>query len=130
MKKWDVLFTAEADDAILAGLEPFCNLHFAGWKVNKEILSEDELTAKLKNKQIFALSYDKVTRRVLENSPDLQMIICTRANPVNVDAEAARERGIVLAYTPGRNSDVTAEFAVGMLLDITRNITFANRAIV
>jgi D-3-phosphoglycerate dehydrogenase len=129
MKKWEVLFTAEADDRILQQLDFLCNLRFAGWKLNRELLSEGELIEKLKGVQIFALSYDTVSRKVIENSPDLKLIVCTRANPVNVDILAAKERGIVIAYTPGRNSDVTAEFAVGLLLDIARNITFANRAI-
>jgi D-3-phosphoglycerate dehydrogenase len=130
MKKWEVLFTAEADNDILKQLKPLCNMDFAGWNLNKVVLSEDELIEKLKGKQILALTYEKVTRRVIESSPDLQMIICTRANPINVDAEAVRNREIVFSYTPGRNSDVTAEFAVGLLLDLARNITFANRAII
>lgn len=129
MGKWNVLFTAEADDEVLKSLAVDCDLEIAGWKANGETLSEDTLIEKLKGKQIFATSYDKVTRRVIESSPELKLIVCTRANPVNVDAMAAKEHGVAVAYTPGRNSDVTAEFAVALLLNVARHITQANRAI-
>ncbi|HBQ43715.1 MAG TPA: dihydrofolate reductase, partial [Lactobacillus acetotolerans] len=61
-----------------------------------------------------------VSRKVIENSKSLKLIACTRSNPVNIDVEAAKEFEIKVVYTPGRNSDATAEFAVALLLDIAR----------
>lgn len=127
--KTQVLFTAEADDAVLATLRAECDLEQAGWNRGEGVLDEETLIARLKGKQVFATSYDKVTRRVIEESPELRLIVCTRANPVNVDCDAAKERGVAVAFTPGRNSDVTAEFAVALLLNVARHITQANRAI-
>lgn len=129
MEKPRVLFTAEADDFILKDLYEICDIEECGWKTEGRVLSEEELIEKLTKKDIFVTSYDVVSRKIIEKSKDLKLIVCTRSNPVNIDIEAAREFEIQVAYTPGRNSDVTAEFAVAMLLDIARNITFANRAI-
>ena len=129
MEKWKVLFTAEADDAVLKKLDNHVQLEFAGWKTERTILSEEQLIAALKGKQVLATSYDKVTRKVIESCPQLKLIVCGRANPVNVDYVTAKEHGITVAFTPGRNSDVTAEFAVGMLLNIARGISQSNRAI-
>ncbi len=129
MTKPKILFTAEADDSILEGLYEVCDIEECGWKTKGTILSEDELIEKLVKKDIFVTSYDVVSREVIKKSDDLKLIVCTRSNPVNIDIEAAEEFGVQVAYTPGRNSDVTAEFAVALLLDIARNITFANRSI-
>lgn len=129
MGKPEILFTAEADDSILESLYEICDIEECGWKTEGTILSEDELIERLAGKDIFVTSYDVVSRKVIEKSDGLKLILCTRSNPVNIDIEAAKEFGIQVAYTPGRNSDVTAEFAVAMLLNISRNITFANRAI-
>ena len=129
MQNVNILFTAEADEKKLEPLLSICNVTFDGWRMTGSVLSEDSLIDKLQNKQIFATSYEVVSRKVIESCPDLQLIVCTRANPVNIDINAAKEHGIVVAYTPGRNSDVTAEFAVAMLLNVARNITAASQAI-
>lgn len=129
MKKWNILFTAEADGRILNKLEESCNVEYCGWNTSKEVYDEDTLIDKLKGKQIFATSYDKVTKKVIENCKDLKLIVCTRANPVNIDIKTCKEQNISVAYTPGRNSDATAEFAVALLLGVARNVAFANLAI-
>lgn len=124
-----VLFTAEAEDELLQELYGFCELEFAGWKVERQILPEEELIEKLQGKDVLITSYDRVTRKVIEGCPELKLIVCARSNPVNVDLSAAKEWGITVTYTPGRNSDATAEFAVAILLNILRHIPEANRAI-
>lgn len=128
MEKLKALLAAEADDYELQPLTNVCDIEPAGWYVNETVLSEDEQIEKLQGKDIFITSYDVVTRRVIENT-NLKLIVCTRATPVNVDTAAAKERGIPVIYTPGRNSDSTAEFAVALLLSIARRIPFAYNAI-
>ncbi len=127
--KYKMLFTAECDMNLVKELESFCDVEYAGWTVSKTVIPEDELIARLRDKDILVTSYDKVTRRVLEESENLKLVVCGRANPVNVDMKAAEERGIKVSWTPGRNSDVTAEFAVALILNVARNVSLANRAI-
>ena len=129
MERYKVLLTAEADDNILKRLYEVCDVEEDGWKTKGITFSEDQLISKLQQKDIFVTSYDVVSRKVIESSRSLKLIACTRSNPVNIDVEAAKEFGIKVVYTSGRNSDATAEFAVALLLDIARNVTFANRAI-
>lgn len=128
MSKLQILLSAEADTEELAPLYSVCDIEPCGWFIDETILSEDKMIAKLAGKDILITSYDVVSRRVIENT-NLKLIVCTRATPVNVDVAAARERGIPVVYTPGRNSDGTAEFAVALLLSIARKIPFAHNAI-
>lgn len=129
MNKYKVLVTAEADDNVLRELYDICDVEEAGWKVNETVLSEDELIEKLQGKDILITSYDVVSKKVIDSVESLKLIACTRANPVNVDVKAAKEKGIETVYTPGRNSDATAEFAVALMLNIARNIPRACAAI-
>jgi D-3-phosphoglycerate dehydrogenase / 2-oxoglutarate reductase len=46
----------------------------------------------------------------------------------NVDAEAASEAGVVVAFTPEQNSISVAELAVGMMLSLARMIPAADRS--
>ncbi|MCF0238421.1 MAG: dihydrofolate reductase [Sphaerochaetaceae bacterium] len=125
-----VLFLAEADASISKQLEDICDVTYMGWYLDAStILSEEDLIKALEGKDILVTSYDKVTRKVIENSPCLKLIVAGRANPVNVDVQAAKERNIPVAFVPGRNSDVTAEFAVSMILNLVRNVSAANRSI-
>ncbi len=83
-----------------------------------------------RGREVLVTSYDKVTEKVIESATSLKLVICTRSNPVNVNTDAARRAGIAVAFTPGRNSDATAEFAVGLLLAVSRNIARANHLMI
>lgn len=125
-----VFFTAEANEDVVSKLREHFDIEFDGWNIGGDVFSEEELIQKLEDVDIFVTSYDKVTSKVIESSKNLKLIGCTRSNPVNINLDACKRNGVQVFNTPGRNSDVTAEFAVGMLLNISRNITLANRHIV
>ena len=66
---------------------------------------------------------------ILDRLPDLRLVAVTRGGPVNVDMTAARERGVTVVNTPGRNASAVAEFALGAILAETRNITRGHDAL-
>jgi D-3-phosphoglycerate dehydrogenase len=71
-----------------------------------------------------------VTQAVLEAAgPSLKVVGITRGGPVNVDLAAATSRGIPVAYLPGRNLGAVAEFCVGVMITLTRNISPASRSL-
>ena len=127
MKKLNTLLTAEVDRELIRPLEEELDIHYAGWVVDSEILSEEQMAKLAEGREVIVTSYDPITRRVIDSAPDLKLIVCTRANPVNVDVAYAQSKGIKVIYTPGRNSDCTAEFTVALMLSITRKIPMAYR---
>ena len=70
-----------------------------------------------------------VSRSILCELPDLQMVAVARGGPVNVDVAAVRERGIRLVNTPGRNAGAVAEFTIGAIIAETRNISRGHAAL-
>ncbi|HEX8373662.1 MAG TPA: NAD(P)-dependent oxidoreductase, partial [Geminicoccaceae bacterium] len=60
---------------------------------------------------------------LLDRAPGLKLIGVSRGGPVNIDMNAARERGIKVVNTPGRNASAVAEFTIGAILAETRLIT-------
>lgn len=70
---------------------------------------------------------DLIDQKALDAAPELRFVVATRANPVNVDVAACTERGIPVACTPGRNADVTADLAFGLLLSTVRQISGGER---
>jgi D-3-phosphoglycerate dehydrogenase len=52
----------------------------------------------------------------------VRFVAATRADPVNVDVEAARLAGIPVVRCPGRNADAVAELAVALLFAMARQL--------
>lgn len=112
------------DASIAKELEVFCDIEYAR---GHAVLSIEEMKRRVADKDILITSYDPVSREVIDAAPNLGLIVCTRANPVNVDTRYAAERGIKVSYAVERNSDSAAEFTVGLMLNVARNISFAFR---
>ncbi|NEE00749.1 2-hydroxyacid dehydrogenase [Phytoactinopolyspora halotolerans] len=83
---------------------------------------EDELLAQVGDVEVAVTQMAPFTRRVLEAAPSLGLIVCTRGGPVNVNVQAATERGIAVCNTPGRNAVAAAEHAVTLILAALRSI--------
>lgn len=66
-----------------------------------------------------------VTAAVLA-APTLRAVGVTRGGPVNVDLAAATDRGVPIAYLPGRNLGAVAEFTVGAMIALPRSIARAS----
>ena len=124
-----IFFSAEYDESEMKPLYEMGDVDKEGWALGLPKFSEDELVEKTKDADIIITSYDDITRKVIESAPNLKLIACTRATPVNVDMQAAKERNIPVLYTPGRNSDCTAEMTIGLMLSIARKIPMAYKAL-
>ncbi len=120
--KLKTLLTAEIDSQLLPRIKEICDVKIEGWGKKLRILKEEELIEHLDGVEVLITSYDDVTKNVINNATDLKLIACTRSNPVNIDCEAARKREIPVVYTPGRNTDCTAEFTIALMLNIANKI--------
>jgi D-3-phosphoglycerate dehydrogenase len=89
--------------------------------------TEDELIAKLDGVRVCVAHVPPFTRRVFEAAPGLELIAVGRGGPVNINLDAATEHGVTVCYAPGRNADAVAEFAVSMMIDVTRRMSETSR---
>jgi lactate dehydrogenase-like 2-hydroxyacid dehydrogenase len=77
--------------------------------------------------QYFITAAFPITRRILEKAPNVKLIQKTGSGVDNIDLEAAAERGIFVASTPGANSASVAEMTIGMILSLYRKLHFLDR---
>lgn len=63
---------------------------------------------------------DPIGPEILAAMPALRLLACVRGEPVNIDVEAATQRGIPVLFAPGRNADAVADFTFGLILSVTR----------
>lgn len=71
-------------------------------------------------------SETKITRKVMEAAPKLQVVGRAGVGVDNVDVEAATQRGIVVMNTPSGNTISTAELTFSMLMALARKIPQAH----
>lgn len=122
------LITAEFDPAGVARLgEMGYAVEETGWGQTRHALSCEELMALIPGTSLLVVEVEHVSAKVIAAGPELEVIATCRAGPVNVDVAAATARGIPVLTTPARNADSVADFAVGVMLALCRNIHRAER---
>jgi D-3-phosphoglycerate dehydrogenase len=91
--------------------------------------SAAEVVALAAGAEILVTQLAPLSASIMDRLPALRFVAVSRGGPVNIDMKAARERGIVVVNTPGRNASAVAEFTIGAILAETRNLTRGHDAL-
>ncbi len=91
--------------------------------------SADEVVALTGDAEILVTHLAPLSDGILDRLPNLKFVAVSRGGPVNIDMKAARQRGVLVVNTPGRNASAVAEFTIGAILAETRNITRGHDAL-
>jgi D-3-phosphoglycerate dehydrogenase len=99
--------------------------------VHRPVRSEEELAGIVGDAHVLVTrAYNKVTRRVIDNAPHLELIAQGTSGIDNIDLDAARERGIHVIHMPGVNANAVAELVIGFMISLTRTVPFYTREVV
>ena len=114
-----LLIAAEADRALVerAKADPRFEV------VDRPVRTEEELAAIVGDCEILVTrSYNRVTKRVIDAAPYLELIAQGTSGTDNIDAAAAAARGITIINLPGANANAVAELVIGHMIALTRNV--------
>lgn len=92
-------------------------------------LRPDEVAGVIGDADIVIAGTETITAEVMDACPNLKAICRVGIGLDSVDLLAARERGIGVAYTPDGPSPAVAELTVGLMIDLLREVTKADRDI-
>ena len=85
--------------------------------------SEDDVITLLSEADAaITLLSDPLTRRVLAANPNLRIVANYAVGYNNIDIDAARELGIVVANTPGVLTEATADLTMALILAVMRRL--------
>lgn len=106
-------------------ISEYCNVVICGErKHGKGNVREDQLREECMGAELVVLG-DEVagadTIRAWVQS-GMKFLGVAKGTPVTVNFDALKEAGIPLSYTPGRNAVAVAEYCIGMMIAVTRNI--------
>lgn len=96
-------------------------------KFFKAGMTEDEVIEKLQGYDAVILGLEPMTAKVMKACPQLKVVSRYGVGMDNVDQVAAKELGIKTFNTPGANANAVADYTFGMILDLARSISTANR---
>jgi len=82
----------------------------------------DYILEAVRDADIIITHFCTVTRKMIDACPNLKIIGVLRAGYENINVEYARQKGILVFNTPGRNADAVADFTVGAMIAECRNI--------
>ncbi|WP_026617837.1 2-hydroxyacid dehydrogenase [Ensifer aridi] len=96
----------------------------------KEYLGKpDEIVRFIGDAEILVTQLAPLSRTMLADLPSLKLVAVSRGGPVNIDMKAARDAGVRVVNTPGRNASAVAEFTIGAILAETRLIRVGHEAL-
>ena len=92
--------------------------------------SPKEMKEKIGDAEILLVGGAPIADDVMDADPNLKIVFCPRGGPVNVDVEAATERGIMVVNAPGRNAEGVADHTIGLLICEARHLARSHCAVV
>lgn len=109
-----------------ASLEPLDVLYNANLKVeqkaNPEPENEEVVAELIGDAEAVIVGVDRIGRIVFERCPNLKVVSKHGVGVDNIDLEAARVRGVVVANAPGTNAESVADMALLLILSCARNL--------
>jgi D-3-phosphoglycerate dehydrogenase len=121
-----LLVAADVDRSLLERVRGDARFHL----VHRPVRTEDELADIVGDAEVLVTrAYNRVTRRVIEAAPRLELIAQGTSGIDNIDIEAARERRIAIVSLPGANANAVAELVIGFMIAMTRTIPFYTREV-
>ncbi len=89
-------------------------------------LSEDELAEMVADYDAIIAGTEPITDRVMSRAPKLKFISRVGIGLDSVDLCAARNRNVLVAYTPDAPAKAVSELTIGLMLSLLRGFHLAN----
>ena len=114
-----LLVAADVDPALVARARGDARFEV----VHRPVRTEEELAAIAGDCEVLVTrSYNRVTRRVIDAAPRLELIAQGTSGTDNIDMEIAAARGIAIVSLPGGNANAVAELVIGLMIALTRTV--------
>ncbi|MGI9595721.1 MAG: NAD(P)-dependent oxidoreductase [Acidimicrobiales bacterium] len=92
----------------------------------KSVAAEDDLIEFLTGADVAVIGIERFTEKVLSSLPDLEVVACCSAGVDHLDPALLQKYGVAMGWIPGVNKHAVSELALGLMLDVVRNVNWAN----
>jgi D-3-phosphoglycerate dehydrogenase / 2-oxoglutarate reductase len=88
--------------------------------------SAQELIARSAGVDVLIVEADHVPAQLFAERPEVRIVATCRADPLNVDVDAATGAGVPVVHAPGRNAEAVADLTVALIFALVRGIVRAD----
>ena len=110
-----------------------CNqkLESAGFEIDMQTgISQDTLLEIIEEYHVLIIAEETIVdEKILVAAKNLIIIGKAGTGFENIDMKVCESRKIKVLHTPGTNSNAVAEMVIGLMIDLARSISFANKHI-
>lgn len=99
----------------------FSDLELYDWFA-RGMLSTQEFEKRIEGCHLVVTESDTITAEMIRKAENLFAIVDFRGTVINVDIDAANEKGVVILNTPGRNADAVADLTIALMIMAARNV--------
>ncbi|MET0214982.1 MAG: D-glycerate dehydrogenase [Vicinamibacterales bacterium] len=122
-----VLLTRKLPSSVVARLEASCDVERFEGDAN---MPQEALVERIAGKHgLISLITDSIDAATIAAGAQLRVIANVGVGYNNIDVAAARGRGIIVTNTPDILTDATADFAIALILAVTRRLGEGERLI-
>lgn len=97
--------------------------------VLKHCKTESDLIEECQGASVWINQYAPVTKNVIENCPDLKLVVRYGVGVNNVDLDAATVHGVQVCNIPDYGTQEVADHALALMLSLTRKINLMSRSV-
>jgi D-3-phosphoglycerate dehydrogenase len=98
-------------------------------RAKQPVTGENELLGQLDDVVAIITGLEPITRKVISSAPRLKVIVKHGIGVDNIDLDAAKEKGVIVANSPGTNREAVADLVFGLMLSLARNIPQSDRQV-
>ena len=91
--------------------------------------SEDQVIQRIGDAQVVFVNKVPITKRVLEECPNIKFISVLATGYNVIDIKAAAEKGIVVSNIPSYGTAAVAQFAIALLLEVCHHVAHHSEAV-
>lgn len=91
--------------------------------------SEDQVIARIGEAEVVFVNKVPITKRVLEECPNIKFISVLATGYNVIDIKAAAEKGIVVSNVPSYGTAAVAQFAIALLLEVCHHVAHHSEAV-
>jgi D-3-phosphoglycerate dehydrogenase len=124
------MITLSLLDTIPAGRTLLRRLEEAGYSIRIHTvprpLTEEEVSQMIPGVRAWICGTDRFSRKALKHADRLEVLSRSGVGYDAIDVEACNELGIFVTTTPGANNVTVAEFTIGAIFALAREIVYAD----
>lgn len=89
----------------------------------KQPVTEEDLLSNLDDVVAIITGLEPISKNIINSAPRLKVIVKHGIGVDNIDLDAAKEKGVIVANSPGTNREAVADLVFGLMLSLARNIS-------